>query len=651
MAIPQLSIISPVYDEELVLARFANELSKSLRGFEYEMIFVDDGSKDKSLDIIKDLAALDKRIKYLSFAENLGQEQAILSGLYFSRGDATVVLDSDLQDPPKLIPRMIEAWQKGAKIVFAKRRSRDDTVFKQLSANLFYRSFNLFTGQKLRPDFGEFYLADRKVLKEMLSSQSCHLFPRGWLQSCGRDIAEVAYNRSARKLGKGNYDLFRMLKLAQDAYLSSKDTNLKPFKPPAIVEANLGVKKRSVAIIGGGICGLVTGYCLAKEGFRVSIFEKEKQLGGLLRLTDLAGAQIEQFYHHFFKNDRDLLDLLAELGLHSKIMWQESSVSFVKAGRFHPFSRPKDILGLKILSLSSRLRFVLGTIVLSYWPVKINSRNTAKTVINKFMGQEVWRKIWRPLFIGKFGPFANKIFARWFVARLKSRAGTRERGIEKLGYLKGGSSVLLEELVNRIKQMDGKIYLGTNASRSGKDKSLEVNGVNYDVVVDTCGQASTRCLGIICLIFTSKKKTTDFYWNNILDQKSPFTVLVEHTNLVDKNAYRNKHIVYLGRYLATDSPLYAKSDNEIKTIFLDYLSKIAPIDQSDITSVSVFRADRAQPVILAGFEPPALNSDIPGLFQTSLSHIFPDDRGINQAVIQAHKLKRAVLEYVNKDYD
>lgn len=227
----KISIIVPCFNEQEVIEQTYGRLAAlSLPGFEKELIFIDDGSKDCTPEILKGLAEQDSQVKVLLFAKNFGHQPAVSAGIAHCTGDAAVIIDSDLQDPPELIPEMIGKWQEGNDIVYGKRAKRKgETVFKKLTAWGYYRVLNMLGGSYIPKDTGDFRLIDRKVCDYLNSLSEHNRFLRGLTAWAGFTSCPVEYVRDERAAGETKYTLKKMFRLAGDGITAFSD---KPLKLP-----------------------------------------------------------------------------------------------------------------------------------------------------------------------------------------------------------------------------------------------------------------------------------------------------------------------------------------------------------------------------------------------------------------------------------
>ena len=220
MTKPVFTIIAPIFNElenlPLLYARVREELDKTEQA--WELIMVDDGSRDGSTEVIRKLAASDERVRPVIFARNFGHQIAVSAGLDYSRGDAVIIIDSDLQDPPEVIGELIAKWREGFEVVYAVRTEREgETKFKTRTAALFYRMIDRITDVKIPLDTGDFRLMDRKVVNVMVAMREHNRFLRGMSAWTGFRQIGVGYKRKARHAGVTKYPLKKMLRLAMNA--------------------------------------------------------------------------------------------------------------------------------------------------------------------------------------------------------------------------------------------------------------------------------------------------------------------------------------------------------------------------------------------------------------------------------------------------
>jgi dolichol-phosphate mannosyltransferase len=224
------SIVVPLYNEEEVIEESYRRLKTVMDnvGEPYELVFVNDGSRDKTMEIARKLAKADSNLRIISFSRNFGHQIAITAGMDAARGQAVVVIDADLQDPPEVIPQMIEKWKDGFQVVYGKRGKRKgETLFKKLTAKLFYRTINAITDISLPVDTGDFRLIDRSVCEAMKTLPERNRYVRGLVTWVGFKQTSVEYTREERFAGETKYPLKRMIRFAADGIVSFSQKPIK----------------------------------------------------------------------------------------------------------------------------------------------------------------------------------------------------------------------------------------------------------------------------------------------------------------------------------------------------------------------------------------------------------------------------------------
>lgn len=220
----KITIIVPAYNEEESLPFLYERLTKlidNIKNYKFEVLFVNDGSKDKTLEIIKEIRQKDKRYCYVNLSRNFGKEVAMMAGLDYAKGDAVIFIDADLQDPPELIPELIKYWEEGYDDVYAKRKSRDgETFLKKFTSKMYYKVLQKLTKVEIQKDTGDFRLLDRRcvnALKKLRESQRCSKSMFSWI---GYNKKEVLFDRDARIAGKTKWNYKRLVDLAIDGITS-----------------------------------------------------------------------------------------------------------------------------------------------------------------------------------------------------------------------------------------------------------------------------------------------------------------------------------------------------------------------------------------------------------------------------------------------
>jgi len=254
---PLLSLVIPVYNEEEVLEASFQRMDAAMRstGYEYEIVYVNDGSRDGTLAQLRELAAAHAQVKVLSFSRNFGHQLATTCGMDAAKGDALIIIDVDLQDPPELIPQMVKLWEDGADIVYGKRMKRKgETFLKKITAALYYRLLAWMSAYPIPLDTGDFRLIGRNVADQFLQMREHNRFLRGMSAWMGYHAVPIEYERQERFAGKTKYTLKKMLRLASDGITGFSD---KPLTLP--MQFGIGL----CAIAGFGLIALIIVACVS----------------------------------------------------------------------------------------------------------------------------------------------------------------------------------------------------------------------------------------------------------------------------------------------------------------------------------------------------------------------------------------------------
>jgi dolichol-phosphate mannosyltransferase len=226
-----ISYIFPVYNNASSLVELHKQVTKKMatvsKQYDYEIVFVNDGSRDNSMEVLKDLSAKDPRIAVYNLSRNFGHQAAVTAGLHKVTGDAVIIMDADLQDPPAVCLELIAKWEEGFQVVYAQRRTRKDGFMKRLTANMFYRTLSALSSVDIPRNTGDFRLVDRKVVDVVNSMKEHNRFLRGLFSFTGFKQAAVLFDRHARFEGKSEYTVKKLLKLAKDGLFGFSDAPLR----------------------------------------------------------------------------------------------------------------------------------------------------------------------------------------------------------------------------------------------------------------------------------------------------------------------------------------------------------------------------------------------------------------------------------------
>ena len=226
-----ITILVPAYNEEEVLEllyeRLKNLMDENIN-YNFEVLLVNDGSKDKTLQIMQELRIKDKRISYLNLSRNFGKEIAMIAGLDYCKGDAVVIIDADLQDPPELIPEMIKYWEEGYDDIYAKRKTREgETWLKKFTSKMYYKILQTFTKIEIQKDTGDFRLLDRRCVEALKSMRENQRYTKGLFSLIGYNKKEILYDRDPRAAGQTKWNYGKLINLSIDGITSFTTTPLR----------------------------------------------------------------------------------------------------------------------------------------------------------------------------------------------------------------------------------------------------------------------------------------------------------------------------------------------------------------------------------------------------------------------------------------
>jgi len=288
-----ISVVIPGYNEEDCLEALFRRLQavENAGSDDYEFIFVDDGSDDRSRQVIRALARRHESVKYVFFSRNFGHEMATTAGIDHASGDATVIIDADLQDPPEVIPKLIEKWREGYQIVYAKRQVRKgDGLVKRIRSWLFYRIINRMSDVHIPSDTGDFRLMDRRVVESFRTCREQNRFVRGLISWTGFRQTDVPYERDRRAAGETKYGFFKLIHLAFDAITGFSNVPLRMGLALGVVVCVIAFIIGLTIIVQKIVWGIpIAGYALLTTGLFF--------LGGVqLFVVGLIGSYVGRIY-------------------------------------------------------------------------------------------------------------------------------------------------------------------------------------------------------------------------------------------------------------------------------------------------------------------------------------------------------------------
>jgi protoporphyrinogen oxidase len=424
-----------------------------------------------------------------------------------------------------------------------------------------------------------------------------------------------------------------------------------------------------IAVLGAGPMGLAVAYQLARDGHRPVVFEADDRVGGMTAGFDFSGLQIERYYHFHCTSDSAFLQILDELGIAHQMHWVETKMGYWYQNRLQAWGNPLALLRFRGLSLIAKFRYGLHAFLCTKrtdWKPLDNVEATGW--IRRWVGDEAWEVLWRRLFDYKFYDYSTNLSAAWIWSRIR-RIGRSRYNLfrEKLGYLEGGSTTLLNALKADIEQHGGSIRLSSPVQKIHIEQG-RVTGVqtsdgleSFDKIISTVPLPYVprlipdlpkdilqkfqvlKNIAVVCVIAKLKKQLSNNFWLNVNDPDMDIPGLVEYSNLRPLD----HSIVYVPFYMPGEHPKFAEADEVFLEKVKTYLKKINPdLRDDDFIDIRASRYRHAQPICDPGYlsKLPPTALPIQGLWLADTSYYYPEDRGISESIGFGRQLAREAVQ-------
>lgn len=411
-------------------------------------------------------------------------------------------------------------------------------------------------------------------------------------------------------------------------------------------------KERNIGIIGGGILGLTLAYRFARRGDRVTLYEKDSSLGGLLRSIAVDGISIDRFYHVILTSDRHWIGLIEELGLGDRLYFKETKAGFYSRGRPFALATISDYLRFPLLTPMERVRLAM---TIQWCKMQKDWHQLEHVSIQDFLvakgGSSLFEKFWKPLLKAKFDGRYESIPMTYIWSRVRRMASTRRKISQRevMGHIKGNLQIVIDTLQQKVRDLGASTLTGTAISsivvKDGVVQGVLVGDHHYahDVVIstlphpqyqqllpDSLRDKEGKCveyLGVVSILFLMRKQLTGFHTLNLIDESTPYTGIIETTNVIDPALMGGRHLAYVPKYLSPQNRTWLRrSDDELKSECLDHLERMFPsFHSSDVEAAWIGRETFVEPLYTMDFYRtiPPVEGPAKGLFVANNSQTYP----------------------------
>jgi len=410
--------------------------------------------------------------------------------------------------------------------------------------------------------------------------------------------------------------------------------------------------KMNIGIVGGGLLGLTLAYRFAKDGHGVTLYERDSSVGGLVRSITVNGISMDRFYHVILMNDRNWIALINEIGLGERIYFTETRAGFYSHGGIYSMATIGEYLRFPLLSLADRFRLAL---TLQWCKMQNDWHRLEHVSIQDFLtakgGRTLYEKFWKPLLNAKFDGRYETIPMTYIWSRVRRMASTRRRVSQRevMGHIRGNLQCVVDTLQSKIKDLGGKILTDAAIERlvveNGSVRAVRLGGKEHDheVIVSTIPHpqyqkllpedlrdeqsSKVEYMGIVCLLLVMRKRLTPYHTLNLVDESTPYTGIIETTNVIDPALLNGRHLVYVPKYLSPQNRHWlSRTDEDLKQECFGHLARMFPsFNKSDVETVWVGRESFVEPLYTLDFYRtiPPIVGPVRGLFVANNSQTYP----------------------------
>lgn len=417
-----------------------------------------------------------------------------------------------------------------------------------------------------------------------------------------------------------------------------------------------------IGIVGGGFMGLVLAHKISKTGATVKVFERDSQLGGLATHFDYGSFTWDKYYHVILPTDNYLIDFIKDLGLEESLQWRRSMTGYYVNKKFYSISSSKEFLLFPPLNIFDKIKLAYTI----FYGSRINDREklekiSVKDWLIQIGGKRTYEKFWSPLLLAKLGDSHEKVSAVFIWTYIKRLFQARSSAAQKehMGYVSGGYKTVFDQLQKSLNEAGSEVILNSSIQdisahpSGGIELSYDDNVEHFDKVIFTAplnvlekvasrdifkiskNDRTVEYLGVICMALITKKPMTPYYVLNIADKEVPFTGVIGMSSLVDIEQTDGNYITYFPQYVTADHEYWSKSNEELKTLFLDGVKHLYPeFDMTQIQSSHIHSAFKVQPLQVLNYSEiiPKIRTKHPDFYVLNTSQFVNDTLNNNSVV-------------------